>query len=60
MLPQDSFENYTQTAHWGTDQSFQFFSGNSEPQGQQPQPSGSGSVDNSPYSFGSTNMSGQS
>ncbi|KAK0703833.1 hypothetical protein B0T26DRAFT_658508 [Lasiosphaeria miniovina] len=24
----DSLENYTQTAHWGTDQSFQFFSGN--------------------------------
>lgn len=25
---QNSFENYTQTAHWGTDQPFQFFSGN--------------------------------
>lgn len=24
----NSFENYTQTAHWGTDQPFQFFSGN--------------------------------
>ncbi|KAK3394849.1 hypothetical protein B0H63DRAFT_59616 [Podospora didyma] len=24
----DSFENYTQTANWGTDQSFQFFPGN--------------------------------
>lgn len=27
---QDAFENYTQTAKWGPDQSFQFFSGNPE------------------------------
>jgi hypothetical protein len=30
---QDTLENYTQTANWGTDQSFQFFPGNPEDQG---------------------------
>ncbi|KAH8883974.1 hypothetical protein GQ53DRAFT_662698 [Thozetella sp. PMI_491] len=59
----ESFENYTQTAHWGTDQSFQFFSGNTDQQGQQTQgqqQSTPGSADNSPFSFGTSNLSGSS
>ncbi|KAM7214679.1 Fungal specific transcription factor domain containing protein [Rhypophila decipiens] len=49
----DSFENYTQTANWGTDQSFQFFSGNTEPPQQQ-----NGPIDSNLFSFGDSNPQG--
>ncbi|KAK3330259.1 fungal-specific transcription factor domain-containing protein [Apodospora peruviana] len=50
----DSFENYTQTANWGTDQSFQFFSGNTEasPLQQQDQVP----IDSNLFSFGNSNL----
>ncbi|KAK0618606.1 fungal-specific transcription factor domain-containing protein [Bombardia bombarda] len=52
----DSFESYTQTANWGTDQSFQFFSGNTEAsQQQQQQQQQGGSADGNLFSFGSSN-----
>ena len=37
---QDSFENYTQTAHWGVE-ALQFFSGNPDQSQQQAPPDGS-------------------
>jgi hypothetical protein len=41
----DSFENYTQTAHWGAE-SFLFFSGNTDPSQQQ------APLDNSLFPYG--------
>ncbi|KAK3945257.1 hypothetical protein QBC46DRAFT_360375 [Diplogelasinospora grovesii] len=54
----DSFENFTQTANWGTDQSFQFFSGNTD-QTQQPQAQQQGPPDDTPFSFSNTDTSGR-
>jgi len=54
---QNTFENYAQTANWGTDQSFQFFSGNADlqqqqQQQQQQQSPQQGSADGASFGFG--------
>lgn len=54
----DAFQNYTESANWGTDQSFQFFSGNTDPSQQQQGPSTTGSASASGYSSFTSPSSG--
>lgn len=62
LSPKDAFETYTQSANWGTDQSFQFFSGNPDqsPQGQAQSQHGSTSTDSNAFPFSPSNASGRS